>query len=143
MIDESCMYCAKGDMISKIMIPIGEVDGFPLYIMRNQTYMGRVVLAYNEHIGKIAQMEQKKCAEFFLAVQKVTKALTEVFEPQQINIGMYGDKMSHLHCHITPKYENMPDWGGVFQMNPQPPVFLSEEEYEKMSSQIRLALRAL
>lgn len=137
------MYCVKGDMISKIMLPITLVDGYPLYLMRNQTYRGRVVLAYDEHVGKIAQMEPEKCAEFFMAVQKVAKALTAVFAPGQVNIGMYADKMCHLHCHITPKYEDAPDWGGIFQMNPQPPMLLSEEEYEEMCGQIREALKVL
>jgi len=45
--------------------------------------------------------------------------------------------MSHLHCHITPKYPDGPDWGGIFQMNPQPPVILTDDEYENMIHKIR------
>lgn len=140
MTDTGCIYCRKDDGLKQVMIPIGQVDGYPLYLMRNQTYRGRVVLAYDEHIGKMAQMEEEKCAKFFLAVRKVAKALTDVFMPGQINIGMYADKMSHLHCHITPKYENGPDWGGTFQMNPRPPVILTETEYRKMGEAITKAL---
>ena len=143
MADETCMYCAKGDKLEQIMRPIGQVDGYPLYLLRNQTYRGRVVLAYDEHVGKLAGMEPEKCERFFLAVRKTAQALTEVFAPGQVNIGMYADKMSHLHCHIVPKYEDGPDWGGTFQMDPQPPVILAEAEYEKMGKAIAEALRQL
>ena len=141
MSDQTCMYCNKGDELTQTMVPIGAVDGYPLYLMRNQTYRGRVVLAYHEHIGKIGEMPPAKCAEFFLAVRKTARALTVVFQPGQINIGMYADKMSHLHCHITPKYENGPDWGGIFQMNPQPPVLMTEREYQQLGHQIMDALK--
>lgn len=139
MTELTCMYCVKEEELQKLMIPICEIDGFPLYFMRNQTYLGRVVLAYNEHIGKVTEISKEKCSQFFLAVQKVAAILTEVFKPGQINIGMYADKMSHLHCHITPKYPDAPDWGGVFQMHPQPPVLLKEEEYQGYIKKIRNA----
>lgn len=135
--DKNCMYCDKGEELWQIMLPVCEIEGFPLYLMKNQTYYGRVVLACDEHIGKIAEMGEKKCIDFFHAVQKTAALLTEVFHPGQVNIGMYADKMSHLHCHITPKYPDGPDWGGIFQMNPQPPVILTDDEYENMIHKIR------
>ena len=135
--DKNCMYCDKGEELRQIMLPVCEIEGFPLYLMKNQTYYGRVVLAYDEHIGKIAEMGEKKCSDFFHAVQKTAALLTEVFRPGQVNIGMYADKMSHLHCHITPKYPEGPDWGGIFQMNPQPPVLLTDVEYAEMIGKIR------
>ena len=135
-----CMYCKKGEELLQTMVPLGDVDGYPLYLMRNQTYKGRVVLAYDKHIGKIAEMDAHKCAGFFLAVRKTARALTEVFHPGQINIGMYADKMSHLHCHITPKYENGPEWGDVFQMNPQPPILLPESKYQEIGRKIMEAI---
>jgi diadenosine tetraphosphate (Ap4A) HIT family hydrolase len=56
---------------------------------------------------------------------------------------MYADKMSHLHCHITPKYQGGPDWGGIFQMNPQPAVSLESSEYETIAENIRRTLAEL
>ena len=141
MLDSECMYCTKNEALLNIMIPICDVDGFPLYLNRNQTYRGRTILAYDNHTGKIADMEMKRGAEFFSAVQKVTKAITEVFNPRQINLGTFGDKMCHVHFHIVPKYEGGVDFGGVFQMNPQPEVRLNEEEYDEMIKSIRESLQ--
>lgn len=135
--DKNCMYCDKGEQLNSVMLPVCEIEGFPLYLMKNQTYRGRVVLACDGHIGKIADMDEEKSGKFFHAVYQTASILTEVFHPGQVNIGMYADKMSHLHCHITPKYPDGPDWGGIFIMDPQPPELLSGEEYEDMIRMIK------
>ena len=140
MIENNCMYCEKNKMLNKLMIPISEVDGFPLYLLRNQAYLGRTVLAYQDHVTKISRMETNKCTSFYLAVQKVTKVVQEIFEPGQINIGMFGDKVSHLHCHIVPKYDGELDWGSNFQLNPQPEKMLCEDEYNLIIEKIKLLL---
>lgn len=139
MFDPSCMYCAKGEKLASVMLPVCEVDGYPLYLYKNQMYRGRVVLAYSEHIHAIADMSAENCVKFFLAVRKTAKILTEAFAPDQINIGMYADKMCHLHCHIVPKYEGGPDWGGSFRMNSDPPVILTRAEYAELTAAIQKA----
>lgn len=138
--NNGCMYCEKGEELDSLMAYICDVDGFPLYLNRNQAHRGRLILACDAHIPKIADLSQEKAASFFLSVHKVTQALTRVYNPDQINIGMYGDTVTHVHCHIVPKYRDEVDWNGVFQMNPQPPVRLSDEETEKAILAIREAL---
>ena len=123
----ACMYCEAGEKLQSLMVYICHVDGFPLYLNRNQTHRGRVILACDTHVPKIADLAPEKAAAFFAAVHKVTGALTRVFSPDQINIGMYGDTVTHVHCHIVPKYVGETDWNGVFQMSPAPPVTLSED----------------
>ena len=56
--------------------------------------------------------------------------------PDKVNYATYGDKVSHLHVHVVPKYENGPDWGGPFK-DDRTPVILSEEEYIRRVEQIR------
>lgn len=139
--NKQCMYCAKNEALNKIMLPVCDIDGFELYLLRNQAHRGRMVLAYNDHIGKLAEMDEKTCAAFFLAARKVARAMTKVFAPTQINLGMYADLLFHSHIHLVPKYEGCIDFGGVFQMNPMPEVFLSEEEYEAVAQAIKAALQ--
>ena len=140
MLDLTCKYCAKGDDLTSIMIPISEVDGFPLYLFRNQAYRGRTILAYNDHVAKIAEMDEATCARFYLAVRKVCIATQKAFNPGQINIGMFADTVTHLHCHIVPKYEGGLDWGATFQMNPQPAALLADAEYDTIIAKIIAAL---
>lgn len=127
----ACMYCEKDEKLHSLMVPVCEVDGFPLYLNRNQAHRGRVILACDEHIPQIPDMSPQKASAFFGAVYKVTAVLRRIYEPDQINIGMYGDTVTHVHCHIVPKYQGEEDWNGVFQMNPQPPVVLSDNEVNR------------
>ena len=48
-----------------------------------------------------------------------------------------GDTCKHVHWHIVPKQKGGPDFGGVFQMQPQPQVLLSDAEFETLIEQIR------
>ena len=143
MFDQLCMYCTKNETLRSIMLPVCEVDGFSLYLHRNQTYLGRCVLAYCDHVATVAEMDTQTEMRFFAAAQKVARALTDVFSPGQINMGMYADKVRHAQIHIVPKYEGGPDWGDTFRMNPQPEKLLSPQEYEQMIARIREALMRL
>lgn len=143
MAENTCMYCKGNEDLVSMMLPICEVDGFQLYLHKNQTYLGRSVLAYNEHVGTVAEMDPEKCRNFFAAAQKVTRAITEVLNPGQINLGMYADKVRHAHIHIAPKYEGGPDWGSVFQMNPLPEKHLTEAEYADLIAKIKAAIEKI
>ena len=72
-------------------------------------------------------------------VSHVAEIMHELFKPDKINFGAYGDTMHHLHFHLVPKYKDGYEWGGVFAMNPQE-TFLSEDEYARMIELIRSRL---
>ena len=40
------------------------------------------------------------------------EVLHELFHPDKINFGAYGDTMHHLHFHLVPKYRDGFEWGG-------------------------------
>ena len=76
---------------------------------------------------------------FFADVAKAARAIHKVFGPKKVNYGAYGDTGCHLHFHLVPKYEDGPEWGGVFEMNPGK-IFLTDQEYEEIAEKIRKAL---
>ncbi len=137
-----CMYCARSEALLNIMFPVCEIDGFPLYLFRNQTYRGRAVLAYSKHTEMVADMDAAECAAFFAAAHNAVKALNTVFTPVQINLGMFGDIVRHSHLHLVPKYEGTPQFGSIFLMDPQPGVYLTDAEYGQLAASIRAALNA-
>ena len=69
-------------------------------------------------------------------VSHVAEILHELFHPDKINFGAYGDTMHHLHFHLVPKYKDGFEWGGVFAMNPGM-VALPAEEYDLLVRMIR------
>ena len=60
-----------------------------------------------------------------------SRAIHDLFHPDKVNYGAYGDTGHHLHFHLVPKYRDQYEWGGVFAMNPGEKK-LTDAEYEEM-----------
>ncbi|MEG1277959.1 MAG: HIT domain-containing protein, partial [Cellulosilyticaceae bacterium] len=127
--DNNCFYCVKDNKLTDIMIPICELDASILYLFKEQTYRGRCLVAYKEHKSELFHLTDEERDLFMKDVARTAAAIEKAFAADKINYGAYADKMTHLHYHIVPKYENGPSWGGTFEMMPEPKVLLSDEEY--------------
>ncbi len=121
------------------MIFIANMNVSRLFLFREQSYYGRCVIAFKDHVNDISDLNDSDRNAFMEDVVEATKALKKVFKPDKINFGAYSDKLTHLHFHLTPKYKGGLDWGGVFLMNPKR-VTLSEEKYKNLIEEIRFAL---
>ena len=137
--DPNCAYCAKGELVAKFGYPVCEMETGFLYLFKEQSKKGRVILAYKDHVSEMIDISSEERNRFFDEVSQVSKAIHKVFQPYKVNYGAYGDTGFHLHMHIVPKYNGGDEWGGTFTMNPDK-VYLSEEEYEEMAEAIRKAL---
>ena len=137
--DTSCAYCMKGELVAKFGYPICEMKTGYLYLFKEQSKRGRVILAHRRHVSELIELTDEERNDYFAEIATVARALHKVYHPDKINYGAYGDTGHHLHFHLVPKYNGEDEWGGVFQMNPEK-KFLTEEEYEKMAAEIRAAL---
>lgn len=137
--DCNCAYCMQGELVAKFGYPICKMDSGYLYLFKEQSHPGRVILAHNEHVSELIDLSDEDRNQFFADIAKVSKAIHKVFKPNKVNYGAYGDTGCHLHFHLVPKYENEYEWGGVFEMNPNK-TLLTEEEYEEIAEKIRQAL---
>ena len=124
--DVNCAYCMQGELAAKFAYPICRMDTGFLYVFKEQSHPGRLILAHERNA-------------FFADVAKAARAIHKVFKPNKVNYGAYGDTGCHLHMHLVPKYEGGPEWGGVFEMNPGK-VLLTDQEYEEIAEKIRQAL---
>jgi diadenosine tetraphosphate (Ap4A) HIT family hydrolase len=131
-----CMYCAHDERLDNLMIEIGQLSVSTLYLFKEQTYRGRVLVALNHHEREMFYLPEDTRNSLMADVAKAAQAVQEAFQPGKINYGAYGDTMPHVHFHIVPKYEGGDQWGTTFVMNPQQ-VYLTEEEYAGVIEQIR------
>ncbi len=129
--DENCSYCAEGKLLDAFGIKICELPMSKVILFREQSHRGRVIVACSRHVDDISDLTREQRAQFMEDISDVAKAMHELFHPDKINFGAYGDTMHHLHFHLVPKYKDEFEWGGVFAMNPQQ-KFLSDEEYEEL-----------
>lgn len=134
-----CLYCQNNETLHNLMIEVAKLSVSRVFIFKEQTYHGRCLVAYKNHVDDLNLLSDDERNAFMGDVARVTRAMQKVFNPAKINYGAYSDTLEHLHFHLIPKYVGGPDFGGVFRMNPQE-VYLTDEEYAKMADDLRAAL---
>lgn len=137
--DPNCAYCMEGELLAEFGYPCVELDYSKVYVFKEQSHKGRVIVASNKHVSELVDLSDEERNGYFSDVDKVAKALHKTFQPDKINYGAYGDTGHHLHFHLVPKYKDEVEWGTPFAMNLQE-TFLTDEEYESLAEQIRANL---
>ncbi len=136
---KECLYCQNNETLHNLMIEIVPLSVSRAFLFKEQTYHGRCLVAYKDHVNDLNELSDEERNAFMADVARVTRAMNKVFQPAKINYGAYSDKLSHLHFHLAPKYEGGPDFGGTFTMNPGK-VYLTDAEYQEMIDAIKANL---
>ena len=134
--DKNCAYCAEGALVDAFSIKICELEQSKVYLFREQSHRGRVIVAHKKHVSEITALTPAERSAYFEEINRVANALHRAFHPEKINYGAYGDTGCHLHFHLVPKYKDDFEWGGVFAMNPGR-VTLSDAEYTALIDEIK------
>lgn len=137
---KDCLYCQNNETLHSLMIEVATLRVSRLFIFKEQTYHGRCLVAYKDHVDDLNLLSDEERNAFMADVAQVTRAMQKVFNPAKINYGAYADTLEHLHFHLIPKYVDGPDFGGVFRMNPKE-VYLSDAEYQEMAGQLVAAMQ--
>lgn len=134
--DNNCAYCMEGELVAKFGIKICELENSKVYLFKEQSHKGRVIVAHKKHVGDMNELTAEERGAYFEEVAMVARALMAAFKPNKVNYGAYGDTGHHLHFHLVPKYADEYEWGGVFAMNPDR-VYLSEDQYTQLIDAIK------
>ena len=129
--DQNCAYCMEGELVDAFGIKICELDTCKVYLFREQSHPGRVIVAHKKHVSEIIELTAEERSAFMEDIAKVAQAMHDLFHPDKVNYGAYGDTGHHLHFHLVPKYRDQYEWGGVFAMNPGEKK-QTDAEYEEM-----------
>lgn len=139
MLDQSCAYCMKGDLVAKFGYFCCEMESSNVYIFKEQSHPGRVIVAHKKHVSEIIELTDEERNQFFKDINTVSNAIHKVFNPDKVNYGAYGDTGHHLHFHLVPKYKDDFEWNGVFLMNPGLKI-ASDAECEEIAKKLRAAM---
>ena len=138
--DENCAYCVEGELVEKFGIKITELPASKVYLFKEQSHRGRVIVASKHHVSEMIDLDRRERQAFMDDVAKVASALRTLFHPTKINYGAYGDTGCHLHFHLVPKYANDDfEWGGTFAMDPKR-TYLTDSEYADLVATIKAEL---
>lgn len=139
MLDQNCAYCMKGDLVAKFGYFCCETESSNVYIFKEQSHPGRVIVAHKKHVSEIIELTDEERNQFFKDINTVSNAIHKVFNPDKVNYGAYGDTGHHLHFHLVPKYKDDFEWNGVFLMNPGLKI-ASDAECEEIAKKLRAAM---
>ena len=89
------------------------------------------------HYHELTELDDDKADLFIKDMRRVGKAINKAVNPAKVNYGMFSDTLPHLHVHIVPKQRDGYSFGGTFDMNVNPPKYLSEEEYKEIIERIK------
>lgn len=135
----TCAYCDKGTALAAFGIEIQKLDAATVYLFKEQSHPGRVIVAANKHVANLTDLSDAERDAFFADVARAGKALQKAFNPDKINYGAYGDTSGHLHFHLVPKYRDGFEWGSTFAMNPGE-KFLDDKGNADVIAKIKAAL---
>lgn len=134
--DQNCAYCVEGELLDAFGIKICELESSKVYLFKEQSHLGRVIVAHKKHVSELVELSQEELHLYFDEVAKVANVIHKLFQPEKVNYGAYGDTGHHLHFHLVPKYKDGYEWGGVFAMNPGE-KYLTEQEYAELVEKIK------
>ena len=137
--DQNCAYCMHGELLAQFGIYICDLQESKLYLFKEQSHPGRVIVAAKRHVGDMTELSDEERNGFFADVARVSRALQIAFHPDKVNYGAYADNGGHLHFHLVPKYRDQFEWGGVFAMNPGL-VKRTDAEYQALIEKIKAEL---
>jgi len=129
----------KEELLDAFGIFICTLSVSSLILFKEQSHLGRCIVAYRDHVSELVDLSDQERNAFFADVARAARAIHAAFHPDKVNYGAYGDTGRHLHFHLVPKYKDQAEWGGVFQMDPKQ-VTLSRLEYAAVIEKIKANL---
>ena len=64
--DPNCAYCMQGELVAKFGYPVCEMETGVLYLFKEQSKRGRVILAYKEHVSELIDISDDRTPAHFL-----------------------------------------------------------------------------
>ena len=139
--NEDCFYCTEDERLQELMVPVIRLSASAVYLMRDQLYPGRCVVASAKHVREIFELKDTERDCFFADVARVARAISVITQPDKINYAIYGDLVSHFHVHLVPKKRGGPHWGEPF-CDKDDTKWIAEQGYlEKMVESLRRAIK--
>ena len=105
-----CVFCKifRGDAIAQVLYRSERVVAI---LDINPIHYGHVLIIPRTHAATFVNVPEDELPELIHALQIVSRAIVEAFQPQGFNIfsnngKAAGQSVFHFHFHVTPRYED-------------------------------------
>ena len=141
---KGCYYCDRDEGFRELLFYVCDLRASKVFLCKDQTLPGRCTIMFKDHYEEIFEIPKAERDLYMDDVCLLAETINELFHPDKINYGIYGDGCRHVHYTVCPKYEGKLGWGAPFIMFPDPKdrVWLTEEEYAQRMDLLRTALQA-
>ena len=82
--DQNCAYCIEGELVAAFGIKICELESSKVYLFKEQSHPGRVIVAHKKHVSEITELTQEERAAYMEDINKVACAMHEIFNPDKV-----------------------------------------------------------
>lgn len=74
---KDCLYCQNNQTLHELMIEIAPLSVSRLFLFKEQTYRGRCLVAYKDHVHDLNMLSDEERNAFMADVVRVTRAMQE------------------------------------------------------------------
>ncbi len=138
--EKGCYYCDRDEAFRELLFELCDLRVSKVFYCKDQTLPGRCTIMFKDHYEEIYQIPKEERDLYMDDVCLLAETIKELFHPDKINYGIYGDECRHVHYTVCPKYKGKVGWGQPFIMFPEHRIFLSEEENRQRMDMMREAL---
>ena len=138
--EKGCYYCDRDENFRELLYELCDLKASKVFFCKDQTLPGRCTIMFKDHYEEIYLIPKAERDEYMDDVCALAETINEIYHPDKINYGIYGDNVRHVHFTVCPKYRGKVGWGGPFEMFPEDRVFLSPEEYRTEMERLKVAL---
>ena len=81
------LYCQNNDTLHSLMIQIAELSVSRVFLFKEQSYRGRCLVAYKDHVNDLFELSDEERNAFMADVAGVTRAMDKAFKREKTNYG--------------------------------------------------------
>ncbi|MFH1564759.1 MAG: HIT family protein [bacterium] len=107
---KNCLICSRINSIKNSTNPYFIIELKTGYVVfaDHQFFKGYVLFLCKQHKTELHQLDTEYKKNFLIEMSLVAETVFKAFKPEKLNYELLGNKDSHLHWHIIPRYRYDP-----------------------------------
>lgn len=134
----ACIMCSRWQ--DEVDLRIVELEHCFVQLNRDQFFPGYTFVITREHVTELFHLDKQVRQGVVEEVNRVAKALAQVYQPAKMNYELLGNMVPHMHWHLVPRFTDDHLWPRPIWSEPHQDKQLKPEEYRNEIERICRAL---
>lgn len=107
-VKDNCLICERIRLIEEAKNPyfVAELETGYIVLADNQLYRGYTIFLSKQHKTELHELDKETRKLFLDEMSQVAESVYKAFNPQKLNYELLGNRDSHLHWHLIPRYKS-------------------------------------